>query len=114
MSDEERQAIAAKYGYDKIGKPVPDSVTLGDVQRSLPAEVFELDHGKAWRAVATSIVSMAASLWLISVRTAPARPHEMKQCASWHASTGGIDSVDAASHCLDIANAERHASGAGG
>lgn len=67
MSDEERQAIAAKYGYDKIGKPVPDSVTLGDVQRSLPAEVFELDHGKAWRAVATSIVSMAASLWLISV-----------------------------------------------
>lgn len=30
-------------------------------------QVFELDHGKAWRSVLTSVVSMAASLYLISI-----------------------------------------------
>ena len=30
-------------------------------------QVFELDHGKAWRAVLTSVVSMSACLYLISI-----------------------------------------------
>lgn len=30
-------------------------------------QVFELDHGKAWRAVLTSIVSMAVCEYLISI-----------------------------------------------
>ena len=67
MSEEDRQAVAEEYGYRKIGIPVPDDVTLGDVQRSLPAEVFELNEGRAWLAVLTSIVTFGASLYLISV-----------------------------------------------
>jgi omega-6 fatty acid desaturase (delta-12 desaturase) len=67
LDDEERQRVAEEYGFRKIGVPLPDDVTLGQVQRSLPAEVFELNEFKAWKGVVTSLVSMAASLYLISV-----------------------------------------------
>lgn len=67
MSDEDRQRIAEEYGFRKIGKPVPDGVTLGDVQRSLPAEVFEIDNGKAWRAVGLTVAAVSASMALIAV-----------------------------------------------
>lgn len=67
ISDEERAALAKELGYRKIGKELPDTVTLNDVVKTLPPEVFELDHGKAWRAVFTSIVAMSACLYLISI-----------------------------------------------
>jgi len=30
-------------------------------------QVFEVDHGKSWRAVLTSVVAFSASLYLISI-----------------------------------------------
>jgi len=67
ISDAERHSLAKELGYRKIGKELPDGVTLNDVVQSMPKEVFELDHGKAWRAVLTSIASMSACLYLISI-----------------------------------------------
>jgi len=65
LTDEQRAQLAKDLGYRKIGKELPDSVTLNDVVKSMPQEVFELDHGKAWRAVFTSIIAMAACEYLI-------------------------------------------------
>lgn len=42
-------------------------MTLTDIIKSMPQEVFELNHTKAWTAVFVSIASMAASLYLISI-----------------------------------------------
>jgi len=39
MSDEERAALAAKLGYKKIGKELPDNVTLNTIVQSMPKEV---------------------------------------------------------------------------
>lgn len=93
LSDDERAQLAKELGYKSIGRELPDGVTLTDIVKSMPSEVrcfptaasiwnyvfqlshrathclqvFELDHGKAWRSVLTSVVSMAASLYLISI-----------------------------------------------
>lgn len=67
LTDEERAQLAKELGYRKIGKELPSNVTLTDIVKSMPPEVFELDHGKAWRAVLLSISAMAASLYLISI-----------------------------------------------
>ncbi|KAG2492805.1 hypothetical protein HYH03_008965 [Edaphochlamys debaryana] len=67
LSKEERTKLAHDLGYRSIGAELPDNVSLTDIVKSMPPEVFELDHGKAWRACLTSIVAMAASLYLISV-----------------------------------------------
>jgi omega-6 fatty acid desaturase (delta-12 desaturase) len=64
---EERQKLAEQWGYQKIGAELPAGVTLNQVVRSMPEEVFELNPWKAWGAVLLSITSMAASLYLISV-----------------------------------------------
>jgi len=42
-------------------------VTLNTIVQSMPKEVFEIDHGKAWRAVLTSITAMSACLYLIHI-----------------------------------------------
>lgn len=40
LSDpEERERLAKEYGFEKIGAPVPEGVTLRQVQNSLPPEV---------------------------------------------------------------------------
>jgi omega-6 fatty acid desaturase (delta-12 desaturase) len=67
LSDQQRSELAKQYGYRKIGKELPSSVTLQDVIKSMPQEVFELNPLRAWSAVAISIVSMAACLYLISI-----------------------------------------------
>lgn len=67
LSDEQRSALAEKLGYRTIGKELPDDVKLTDIIKSLPAEVFELNHAKAWSAVVISIASVAASMYLISI-----------------------------------------------
>lgn len=66
-TDDERAALAEKLGYRKIGKELPDSVTLTHIIKSLPKEVFEKDHGKAWAACALTIVAMSTCLYLISI-----------------------------------------------
>ncbi|KAK9812776.1 hypothetical protein WJX72_003473 [[Myrmecia] bisecta] len=67
LADEQRQRLAHDLGYARIGKELPDSVTLQDVITSLPREVFQLNPWKAWGAVATTLVSAALSVYLIAV-----------------------------------------------
>ncbi|GLC49668.1 hypothetical protein PLESTB_000273500 [Pleodorina starrii] len=67
LTDEERANLARELGYKSIGRELPDHVTLMDIVKSMPPEVFELDHGKAWRSVLTSITAMSACLYIISI-----------------------------------------------
>ncbi|PNH08199.1 Omega-6 fatty acid desaturase, chloroplastic [Tetrabaena socialis] len=67
LTDDERVQLAHDLGYHSIGRELPDGVTLTDIVKSMPPSVFELDHGKAWRSVLTSIVAMAGTLYLISI-----------------------------------------------
>ena len=39
LSDAERQKLAHQYGYRKIGKQLPDGVTLSQIVKSMPSEV---------------------------------------------------------------------------
>ncbi|KAG2443292.1 hypothetical protein HYH02_009362 [Chlamydomonas schloesseri] len=67
LTDEERANLARELGYKSIGKELPDGVTLTDIIKSMPQEVFQKDHGKAWRACLTSIAACAACWYLISI-----------------------------------------------
>lgn len=67
LSDAERAQLAKELGYQRIGAELPDGVTLTDIVKSMPQEVFELNPVKAWGAVLTTLVSVSASLYLISV-----------------------------------------------
>lgn len=67
LDDSERAALAEKLGYRSIGKELPDSVTLQDIIKSLPSDVFELNPLRAWGAVFTTLLSVAASLYVISI-----------------------------------------------
>jgi len=67
VTDEQRRAMAESMGYETIGKPLPDTVTLKNVINSLPPEVFQLNHAKAWWGVLRTIMAMGVSLYLISV-----------------------------------------------
>ncbi|KAF5828427.1 chloroplast w6 desaturase [Dunaliella salina] len=67
MDETQRAELAAETGYRSIGKELPDDVTLSKIIKSMPPEVFEIDHSKSWRAVLISVCSFAASLYLISI-----------------------------------------------
>jgi omega-6 fatty acid desaturase (delta-12 desaturase) len=64
---EQRQALAEQWGYKTIGAELPDGVSLTDIVKSMPQEVFDINPLKAWGAVAVTLSSVAASLYLISV-----------------------------------------------
>lgn len=67
MGPEARAKKAEEIGYRSIGADLPDGIALAEIVRSMPKEVFDIKPWKSWSAVVTSIVSFAASLWLISV-----------------------------------------------
>ncbi|KIY93798.1 omega-6 fatty acid desaturase (delta-12desaturase) [Monoraphidium neglectum] len=67
MSDAERAQLAKELGYLQIGREVPSTYSLTDIVKSMPEDVFKLNPLRAWGAVVTSIVAMAASLYAISV-----------------------------------------------
>jgi omega-6 fatty acid desaturase (delta-12 desaturase) len=67
LADEERQQVANKLGFKKIGKELPDDVTLQDVIASLPRDVFTINEAKAWGGVFLTLGSFAACLGLIAV-----------------------------------------------
>lgn len=67
MTDTERAELADKWGYNHIGKELPDDVRLSDVIKSMPRSVFEINNFKAWGAVVTSLIAFPASLALIHV-----------------------------------------------
>ncbi|CAJ2679772.1 unnamed protein product [Trifolium pratense] len=55
-----------RYGFEQIGEPLPDNVTLKDVIASLPKKVFEIDDVKAWKTVLISATCYALGLLMIS------------------------------------------------
>lgn len=67
LSAAERQALAERWGYEKIGAELPKGVTLSQVVRSMPQEVFDVNPWRAWGGVLLSLTSMAAALYAISV-----------------------------------------------
>ena len=67
LPDEDGAALAERLGYRQIGKELPDSVTLQEIIRTLPEEVFEINPVKAWSAVALTLASVSASIFFIAV-----------------------------------------------
>jgi omega-6 fatty acid desaturase (delta-12 desaturase) len=67
MTDAERAAYARQLGYTKIGKELPDDVTLTQIIKSMPKEVFEIDPVRAWSAVLVTIASVSLSVYMIAI-----------------------------------------------
>lgn len=66
LDDKSLEALATELGYRKIGIEVPEDVKVGDIVRTFPKEVYNLDHGKAWRALATTFSSSALAWMFIA------------------------------------------------
>lgn len=58
--------LAESYGFQQIGEPLPDEVTLRDIITSLPKKVFEIDNMKAWGSVLISVTSYALGIFMIA------------------------------------------------
>ncbi|KAL8138563.1 hypothetical protein V2J09_004564 [Rumex salicifolius] len=58
--------LAEKYGFQQIGEPLPDNVTMRDIITSLPKKVFEIDDVKAWGSVFVSVTSYALGIYMIA------------------------------------------------
>lgn len=58
MTVVEREEVAKVLGYRQIGAPVPRDVSLVDVIKTFPKEVYELDHWRAWSALALTVSTM--------------------------------------------------------
>lgn len=67
MTAEERKDVAKTLGYRQIGKPVPEHVTVVDVIKTFPKEVYELDHGRAWSALFLTISGMVLGFTCVAV-----------------------------------------------
>jgi omega-6 fatty acid desaturase (delta-12 desaturase) len=50
-----------------IPKPLPDTITLSDVIKSMPKEVFQKNMWKAWSNVLITILAVALSEWFIMI-----------------------------------------------
>jgi len=53
---------------------LPDGVTLQDIIKTMPPEVFEINPWKSWSGVAIAVASFSFSLYLISICPAPLLP----------------------------------------
>ncbi|XP_074281281.1 omega-6 fatty acid desaturase, chloroplastic [Silene latifolia] len=60
------QLLAERYGFQQIGEPISDDVTLRDIITSLPKEVFEIDDMKAWGSILISVTSYALGIFMIA------------------------------------------------
>lgn len=58
--------LAETYGFQQIGEPLPDDVTLRDIITSLPKKVFDIDDMKAWGSVLITVTSYALGIFMIS------------------------------------------------
>ena len=54
-----------RWGFNSIGEELDDSVRLSDIVKTLPKDVFEINNGRAWLTVLTSLITFPASLVLI-------------------------------------------------
>ncbi|KAH9620954.1 hypothetical protein KSS87_004413 [Heliosperma pusillum] len=60
------QLLAKRYGFQQIGEPLSDDVTLKDIITSLPKQVFEIDDMKAWGSILISVASYALGIFMIA------------------------------------------------
>lgn len=58
--------LAESYGFQQIGNPLPDDVTLRDIITSLPKKVFEIDDIKALGSVLISVTSYVLGIFMIA------------------------------------------------
>uniref|UniRef100_A0A7C9CIB8 Fatty acid desaturase domain-containing protein n=1 Tax=Opuntia streptacantha TaxID=393608 RepID=A0A7C9CIB8_OPUST len=58
--------LAESYGFQQIGEPLPDDVTLRDIITSLPKKVFDIDDMKAWGSVLISVTSYVLGIFMIA------------------------------------------------
>ncbi|KAL9249557.1 Omega-6 fatty acid desaturase, chloroplastic-like protein [Drosera capensis] len=65
-SAEYRKQLAESYGFQQIGKPLPDNVTLRDIITSLPKKVFEINDAKALGTILISVTSYALGIFMIA------------------------------------------------
>eukprot|EP00210_Caulerpa_lentillifera_P006821 g6520.t1 len=65
LTDEERAELSKQTGYRSIGADLPDEVTLSQIVKTLPEEVFEINNFKAWRSVLITISAVGLSLILV-------------------------------------------------
>uniref|UniRef100_A0A7N0UQM6 Fatty acid desaturase domain-containing protein n=1 Tax=Kalanchoe fedtschenkoi TaxID=63787 RepID=A0A7N0UQM6_KALFE len=63
---EHRRELCEKYGFRKIGEPLPDNVTLKDIVDTLPKEVFEIDELKSWKSFLISATAYALGLFMMA------------------------------------------------
>ncbi|NP_001413388.1 omega-6 fatty acid desaturase, chloroplastic [Spinacia oleracea] len=63
---EHLKQLAERYGFQQIGEPLPDDVTMRDIITSLPKQVFEINDTKAWGTVLISVTSYALGIFMIA------------------------------------------------
>uniref|UniRef100_A0A803LTG4 Fatty acid desaturase domain-containing protein n=1 Tax=Chenopodium quinoa TaxID=63459 RepID=A0A803LTG4_CHEQI len=63
---EHLKQLAESYGFQQIGEPLPDDVTMRDIITSLPKKVFEINDMKAWGTVLISVTSYALGIYMIA------------------------------------------------
>lgn len=61
---EYRKQLAKSYGFQQIGEPLPENVTMRDIISSLPKKVFEINNVEAWKSVLITVSSYALGLFL--------------------------------------------------
>lgn len=71
---EERAKLARQWGFDYIGKELPDDVRLKDIVKTLPKEVFEINNARGWLTCLTSLITFPLSLYLVHITPAALLP----------------------------------------
>eukprot|EP00899_Mesostigma_viride_P024423 jgi/Mesvir1/5165/Mv15303-RA.1 len=54
-------------GYDHVGEPIPDDLSMSDVLKTLPKEVFEISELKSWRSVLITVTALALGYAALAV-----------------------------------------------
>ena len=66
LSDSERQQVAHQYGYSRIGKTLPDGVTLSQIVKSMPSQVVHRFAVACYHALKVRyiVIGVLTTLWL--------------------------------------------------
>ena len=74
LPEQDRAKLAQQWGFDYIGKELPDDVRLRDIIQSLPKEVFEINNTRGWLTCLTSLITFPLSLYLVHISPAALLP----------------------------------------
>jgi acyl-lipid omega-6 desaturase (Delta-12 desaturase) len=74
LPEADRAKLAHEWGFDYIGKELPDDVQLKDIIKTLPKEVFEIDNTRGWLTCLTSLITFPLSLYLVHITPAALLP----------------------------------------